>query len=77
MGDTTFGKCTSQKYIELTDGSALLLTNLLILRPSKQYCNGEGIKPDLYMPLSEFQHHEIMIRKGLNLLKSKDITAIN
>jgi len=49
VGQKTYGKCVSQTYIELEDGSALKLTNLKIFYPDGTFCNGEGLIPDILL----------------------------
>ena len=46
IGQKTYGKCVSQTYIKLSDGSALKLTNLKLFYPDDTFCDGKGLLPD-------------------------------
>ncbi|GAB6146028.1 S41 family peptidase [Desulfocicer niacini] len=46
LGQTTFGKGVSQKIIELTDGSAIIVTNSALLSPHGVYFHKQGLRPD-------------------------------
>ncbi len=46
LGQTTFGKGVSQKMIELTDGSAIIVTNSALLSPHGVYFHKQGLRPD-------------------------------
>lgn len=69
IGQKTYGKCTSQKYIELSDGSALKLTNLRIFYPSGEFCNGEGFIPDILVTDKQFFQTTRLISKGVKELQ--------
>lgn len=47
LGHPSEGKCTSQQYYELPSGDALKLTTAIILGPDGQFCDGQGITPNL------------------------------
>ncbi len=49
VGQKTYGKCVSQTYIKLSDGSALKLTNLKLFYPDDTFCDGEGLVPDILL----------------------------
>ena len=65
VGQRTYGKCTSQKYIELSDGSALKLTNLKIFFPSGDFCNGFGLDPDIPVTDDELFQTTKLVSKGI------------
>lgn len=65
VGQRTYGKCTSQKYIELSDGSALKLTNLKIFFPSGDFCNGLGLEPDIPVTDGELYQTTKLVSKGI------------
>lgn len=65
VGQRTYGKCTSQKYIELSDGSALKLTNLKIVFPSGEFCNGVGLEPDIPVTDDDLFQTKELISKGI------------
>lgn len=47
IGQQTYGKCSSQTDVVLSDGSVLRLTNREILLPDGRSCSGTGLVPDL------------------------------
>ncbi|MCK5717742.1 MAG: hypothetical protein KAH77_09670 [Thiomargarita sp.] len=53
IGNTTQGKCLSQKKFEFDDGSALHLSVFEIFGPNKEMCQGIGITPDIMIPPTE------------------------
>ena len=65
VGQKTLGKCTSQTYIKLSDGSALKLTNLKILNPRREFCNGQGLTPDVAVTDEELYETAKLISKGI------------
>ena len=65
VGQKTFGKCTSQTYIKLSDGSALKLTNLKILNPRREFCNGQGLTPDVAVTDEELYKTATLISNGI------------
>ena len=69
IGQRTYGKCTSQKYIELSDGSALKLTNLRIFYPSGEFCNGAGLIPDILVTDKELFQTTSLISEGIKELQ--------
>jgi carboxyl-terminal processing protease len=64
VGQKTYGKCTSQMIIELSDGSALKLTNLKIIYPSGEFCNGIGLTPDIEVSDEELYQTKKLIDRG-------------
>ena len=53
IGTTTYGKGTVQKTFPLSDGSAVKFSSEYYLPPSRVSYDGEGIKPDIEIQLSE------------------------
>ncbi|MBM9514882.1 S41 family peptidase [Desulfogranum marinum] len=49
-GKTTFGKGRAQRFFELHDGSALLLTYSEIIPPGEQGYHGKGLTPHFTLP---------------------------
>lgn len=47
IGQKTYGKCSSQTDVVLSDGSVLRLTNREILLPDGRSCSGTGLAPDV------------------------------
>ena len=46
VGERTFGKCSSQTDLRLSDGSVLRLTNREVVLPGGESCSGGGLEPD-------------------------------
>ena len=46
VGERTFGKCSSQTDLRLSDGSVLRLTNREVVLPGGESCSGAGLEPD-------------------------------
>lgn len=46
VGRPTFGKCSSQRDVGLSDGSVLRLTNRMVWLPGGESCADVGIQPD-------------------------------
>ena len=65
IGQKTYGKCTSQKYFKMRDGSALKLTNLKINYPDGKHCNGVGVIPDINATDKELYQTDKLISEGL------------
>ncbi|MCK5719303.1 MAG: hypothetical protein KAH84_05050 [Thiomargarita sp.] len=64
IGQETYGKCLSQTYIEISDGSALKLTNLKIIYPDNKFCNGNGLVPDIIVDDKQLYETHTLISKG-------------
>jgi len=47
VGARSFGKCSTQTDVVLSDGSVLRLTNREVLLPGGQGCSGAGLSPDV------------------------------
>jgi carboxyl-terminal processing protease len=69
IGQRTHGKCTSQKYVELPDGSALKLTNLKIYYPDGAHCNGLGRRPGIRVADRDLFRTGKLISEGLKKLQ--------
>ncbi len=50
LGQRSFGKGVAQKIIELSDGSALVITYALLVPPNGYSFQGKGLKPDVSIP---------------------------
>jgi len=46
VGQSTYGKCSSQTDARLSDGSVLRYTNRDVLLPDGKSCSGAGLVPD-------------------------------
>ncbi len=64
VGQETYGKCMSQTYIELTDGSALKLSNLKLLYPDGTFCAGKGLIPNILVDDKQLYNPKALISKG-------------
>jgi len=61
IGKKTYGKCTSQSYINLSNGGALLLTRYRLLDPEGEFCEGAGLQPDI--SVENFLNTELLISR--------------
>ena len=50
IGRPTYGKCTTQTEVTLSDGSVLRFTNGRILAPEGRQCHAQGLRPDFLVP---------------------------
>ncbi|MFQ6099673.1 MAG: S41 family peptidase [Anaerolineae bacterium] len=50
VGEPTYGKGSVQLIYELSDGSSLHVTAAIWLTPSQHRIDGQGLKPDVYIP---------------------------
>lgn len=60
VGETTFGKGSVQKVIQLPDGSALRLTTAKYFTPGKQTIHEHGVAPDIRATLTPEQERQLM-----------------
>ena len=65
VGRPTFGKCTTQTEVTLSDDSVIRFTNGRILAPGGRSCAADGLKPDLEIPESRLYKLEYMVIKAL------------
>ncbi|MGE4293846.1 MAG: S41 family peptidase [Desulfovibrio sp.] len=68
VGQTTFGKGVTQTVSELSDGSALFLTNGALRTPNGQYYHRSGLKPDRELNLAPGASPEALWPATLELL---------
>ncbi|MGP0129553.1 MAG: carboxyl-terminal processing protease CtpB [cyanobacterium endosymbiont of Rhopalodia musculus] len=59
VGTTTYGKGTVQSVHSLSDGSGLAVTIARYYPPSGKDINQKGIKPDIYIEISEEEHTQL------------------
>jgi carboxyl-terminal processing protease len=50
IGEPTFGKGSVQLIYDLSDGSSLHVTSAVWLTPERHRIEGQGLKPDIYIP---------------------------
>jgi carboxyl-terminal processing protease len=81
VGETTFGKGSVQNVMQLPDGSALRFTTAKYYTPSKQTIHGNGVTPNIRVPMSAEQERSLFASRSeenikpedeKNLIKSKD-----
>jgi carboxyl-terminal processing protease len=81
VGETTFGKGSVQNVMQLPDGSALRFTTAKYYTPSKQVIHGNGVVPNIKVPLSAEQERALFSARSSenlkpeeekNLIKTKD-----
>jgi carboxyl-terminal processing protease len=75
LGEKTFGKGSVQSILPLQDGSALRLTTAKYYTPSHKVIHEQGITPDITVPMTEEEDHDIQLQRapgGLESLPEKD-----
>jgi carboxyl-terminal processing protease len=80
VGETTFGKGSVQNVLQLPDGSALRFTTAKYYTPSKQVIHGNGVSPNIRVPMSAEQERILFALRSenskaeddKNVIKSKD-----
>jgi carboxyl-terminal processing protease len=81
VGETTFGKGSVQNVMQLPDGSALRFTTAKYYTPSRQTIHGNGVTPNIRVPMSAEQERSLFASRSeenikpedeKNLIKSKD-----
>ena len=81
VGETTFGKGSVQNVVQLPDGSALRFTTAKYYTPSKQVIHGNGVAPNIRVPMSAEQERALFAMRSAenmkpeeekNLIKTKD-----
>ena len=64
VGETTFGKGSVQNVMQLPDGSALRFTTAKYYTPSKQVIHGNGVAPNIPVPMSAEQEHALFASRN-------------
>jgi len=64
VGETTFGKGSVQNVMQLPDGSALRFTTAKYYTPSKQIIQGNGVGPNIPVPMSLEQEHALFAARN-------------
>src|SRR5213082_2739438 len=81
VGETTFGKGSVQNVMQLPDGSAVRFTTAKYYTPSKQVIQGNGVTPNIRVPMSAEQEHALFTFRNAdnvkpdeekNIIKAKD-----
>ncbi len=80
LGEKTFGKGSVQSILPMKDGSALRLTTAKYYTPSHKVIHGEGITPDITVPLTDEEERDILLRRttgGIESLEEKDRARVS
>jgi carboxyl-terminal processing protease len=73
VGETTFGKGSVQNVMQLPDGSALRFTTAKYYTPSKQVIHGNGVSPNIRVPMSAEQERALFaLRSDANVKPEED-----
>src|SRR5437879_6065441 len=64
VGETTFGKGSVQNVMQLPDGSALRFTTAKYFTPSKQIIHGNGVTPNIRVPMSVEQERQLFTARS-------------
>jgi carboxyl-terminal processing protease len=79
LGEKTFGKGSVQSIIPLQDGSALRLTTAKYYTPSHKVIHEQGISPDIYVPISDDEERDILLKRtpgGVESLDDEERTRV-
>ncbi len=69
VGETTFGKGSVQNVMQLPDGSALRFTTAKYYTPGKQVIHGNGVTPNIRVPMSAEQERALFALRSAENLK--------
>jgi carboxyl-terminal processing protease len=81
VGETTFGKGSVQNVMQMPDGSALRFTTAKYYTPSKTVIQGNGVVPNILVPLTPEQDRAVATLRNndklpppeaISLIKTKD-----
>src|SRR5258707_5531480 len=76
VGETTFGKGSVQNVMQLPDGSAVRFTTAKYYTPSKQVIQGNGVTPNIRVPMTAEQERALFSLRNADNVKpdeEKDI----
>ena len=76
VGETTFGKGSVQNVMQLPDGSALRFTTAKYFTPSKQVIQGNGVVPNIRVPLTMEQERAVAQLRNDDKIKPDEATAL-
>ena len=74
LGEKTFGKGSVQSIFPLDNGEALKLTVAKYYTPAHRVIHGQGIEPDIVVPMSEEQQAALLLTRAPGGLESLDST---
>ena len=72
VGETTFGKGSVQNVMQLPDGSALRFTTAKYYTPGKKTIHGNGVTPNIRVPMSVEQERSLFAMRSEENLKPDD-----
>src|SRR5712691_2227666 len=72
VGETTFGKGSVQNVMQLPDGSALRFTTAKYYTPSKQVIHGNGVTPNIRVPMSAEQERALFTARSTENIKPEE-----
>lgn len=72
VGETTFGKGSVQNVMQLPDGSALRVTTAKYYTPSRQVIQGNGVTPNIRVPMSAEQDRALFALRSAENIKADD-----
>lgn len=76
VGETTFGKGSVQNVVQLPDGSALRFTTAKYYTPSKQVIHGNGVAPNIRVPMTIEQERILFATRNDNMKPEEEKTLI-
>ncbi len=76
VGETTFGKGSVQNVMQLPDGSALRFTTAKYYTPSKAVIQGNGVVPNILVPLTPEQDRAVAALRNIDKLQPSEATRI-
>jgi carboxyl-terminal processing protease len=77
VGETTFGKGSVQNVMQLPDGSAVRFTTAKYYTPSKQVIQGNGVAPNIRVPMTGEQERALLtLRNGENVKPDEEKNVI-
>jgi carboxyl-terminal processing protease len=76
VGETTFGKGSVQNVLQLPDGSALRFTTAKYYTPSKQVIHGNGVAPNIAVPMSAEQERALFVSRNSETKTEDEKTQI-
>ncbi len=76
VGETTFGKGSVQNVMQLPDGSALRFTTAKYYTPGKQVIQGNGIVPNIRVPMTNEQERMLFSLRSSGNVKPEEEKAL-
>src|SRR5437868_13276498 len=76
VGETTFGKGSVQNVMQLPDGSAVRFTTAKYYTPSKQIIQGNGVTPNIRVPMTAEQERTLFSLRNAGNMKPEDEKSI-